>query len=96
MNAKEILEEILKKQEEFWSVKYPKFTLEERKEYWLKGTRHGMHYQGEATGDGYSEFSKAWYEFAKKHEPDFDRIFQYVAANIYQFDWTEYQRRIEH
>lgn len=53
---------------QFWNEKYPKMRLEEKKKYWLAGTHKGMRTQGEAFGDEYSEFSKKWYDFAKKHE----------------------------
>ncbi|OCA69352.1 hypothetical protein BBI01_14475 [Chryseobacterium artocarpi] len=80
----------------FWKEEYPKMGFDEKKKYWLASTHKGMRTQGEVLGDEYSEFSKGWYDFAKEHEPDFDEIFDYVTKNLgFEFDWEEYNKRIE-
>jgi len=82
--------------DDFWSKKYPRYSLSKKKQYWLEGTHRGMRSQGEAFADEYSQFSKKWYDHAKKVEPRFDEIFQYVANNLgFEFDWKEYDKRIK-
>lgn len=89
------LEEILKKQNEFWHKEYPKLSKEEKINYWLSMTYDGMRTQGEAIADKYSEFSKKWYDHAVSVEPDFDSIFKEAVANIgFEFNWEEYRKRI--
>jgi len=96
MNDKEFLQQILDNQNKFWSQEYPKLSREEKKKYWLASTHRGMRSQGEALGDEYTEFSKNWYDFAKKNEPDFDEIFKDVVKNLgFDFDWGKYYERIK-
>ena len=54
-----------------------------------------MRIQGEATGDEYSEFNYDWYIGVKTREPDFDSIFREVVPLLgFEFDWQEYEKRI--
>ncbi|HEY9007692.1 MAG TPA: hypothetical protein VIM75_16245 [Ohtaekwangia sp.] len=87
--------ELLKEREEsFWLNEYNNYSRSKKIEYWLSNIHHGMRIQGEATGDKYSEFSKAWYNYVKSREPDFDSIFIAVTRQLgFDFDWNEYEKR---
>ncbi|GGG07800.1 hypothetical protein GCM10011344_05430 [Dokdonia pacifica] len=82
----------------FWSEEYPQLSFEEKVRYWEESTYRGMRTQGEAFADEYSGFSKKWYDSAKENEPDFDRIFKEAIDRFtagFEFDWKEYEKRIQ-
>ena len=98
LDAKDFAREILELQKRFWSEEYPQLSFEEKVRYWEESTYRTMRTQGEALADEYSEFSKAWYDFAIEHEPDFDRIFKEAMDRFtagFEFDWKEYEKRIQ-
>ena len=50
--------------------------------------------------DEYDAFSKEWYDFAKKIEPEFDNYFKEIVNDLksylcQEFDWNKYKKRIE-
>ena len=84
------------KEQLFWTDVYPTYSIENRVNYWLGNIHHGMRMQGEVTNDPYSEFSKEWYDYVKSIENNFDFIFKEVVPKLgFNFNWTEYQKRIE-
>lgn len=91
-----LIDDMDQRSEHFWSVEYPKMPLEDKQKYWLKDVYGDMRSMGESTGDRYGAFSKSWYDDAKVSEPNFDNIFEWVAANLgFEFDWKEYKKRIQ-
>ena len=79
----------------YWAEEYPRLPFEAKVMRWLPDVHRGMRYQGEATGDEYSQFSARWYEGAKEVEPEIDRIMEAVVPRLgFEFDWAEYRRRI--
>ena len=89
-----LFDEMWQDQERYWKEEYPKKSRDEKIKEWLAGIHTGMRYQGESTGDAYSQFSPQWYKEVKSREPDFDDIFKEVGKRLESFDWDEYRRRI--
>lgn len=98
MTDKEFLQKIIDDQNKFRSEEYPQLSFEEKVRYWEESTYRTMRTQGEALADEYSGFSKKWYDSAKENEPDFDRIFKEAIDRFtagFEFDWKEYEKRIQ-
>jgi hypothetical protein len=84
-----------RREEKYWEEEYPLKSREEKVNEWLAGIHTGMRYQGESTGDEYTQFSPQWYRLVKSREPDFDEIFKDVVKRLgREFNWDEYKRRI--
>lgn len=93
------LKDILASKNTFWKETYPNLTVAERKKVWHQDVYYGMRRQPEETQDMYDAFSKEWYEFANKTEPDFDMFFEEIIADLggyllEPFDWEKYRKRI--
>jgi hypothetical protein len=101
LNAIQLLENFLEERRIFWEVTYHTLSLDERKKVWYQDVYNGMRRQPEETQDPYDTFSKEWYDFAKKIEPNFDDFLVEIIDDldrsyfiINKFDWEEYRKRI--
>ena len=97
---KNFIREVEYYRNKFWYIDYPKLSRLERKNVWYRDICSGMRRQPEEMQDEYDAFSKEWYDFAKKIEPEFDNYFKEIANDLksylcQEFDWNKYKKRIE-
>lgn len=80
----------------FWSNKYPKYSFQEKVEYWLSDIHNGMRTNGDLYGEPYKEFSKKTYDEWKSKEPKIDEILEEVIPKLgFSFKKDEYLKRIK-
>lgn len=82
--------EYQKKQDSFWKNEYAAKSFEEKAAYWANGMFRSERWQTESGLDIYNGYTPAWYEFAKKREPDFDKILVYIFERYERdFDYSD-------
>ncbi|MBX7173246.1 MAG: hypothetical protein K1X72_19915 [Pyrinomonadaceae bacterium] len=67
-----------KKEDSFWKNDYGAKSFEEKAAYWANGMFRSERWQTESGLDIYEGYTPNWYQFAKKREPDFDKMLVYI------------------
>ncbi len=72
------------KNEQFWTTEYAAKDFPARAAHWAGTMFRHMRWQSESGLDPCAGFSREWYSDAKRREPDFDRMFDYILQRYEQ------------
>ena len=84
LDAHKYVREVEATRERFWATEYAAKDFAARAAYWAGLMFRHMRWQTESGLDPYAGFDRDWFEDAKRREPDFDRMFDYILQRYEQ------------
>jgi hypothetical protein len=93
------VQNLLVEEDSFWKVNYPKFSFDEKVEFWSGQLHRKMRWQVESGLDPYAIYSIDWYNEVKKAEPNIDLIMneafkRYWGSTGGEWSKEEYLKKI--